>query len=797
MRPNLTASPRSGTISLGAEAFTVNQEAAGPVSALNPLSFKPIAAAYDKPLDKIVMVNTSPNELHIYDPVSQADQIVPLNYIPLSLSLRPDGLFAAVGHSGQISIVDLQGQTVLQTIPVDMDNGGIALAGNGYAYTFPSQGYSSGTVDSVQLSTGTLSTLQGGGYGNIPRLDASGNYLYVSSLGEGTSKLNISNGPATLVTDLLSTFTGNIWLSEEGNRLITSGGRVFFTAVDPAQDLQPDGTLSGATTVDWAAESQIQQQIAVLTDPSASLASNTVLQIYANNGLLLESQTALPGFSNNGTSYASHGRYLFWNAAASKLFSITEADSTSGLLSDYAIYTLTMPESLPACTYAVSPTSINATPSFSSWVVHVTSNCSWSPTGTSSSWFGPESSGATNGNGEFTVNVDSNLGAPRSGSIAVGNQTVTVNQSASTCTYQLSSTTASFSQLGGTGTVNLTTGASCYWSVQSNSSWVNITSNSYGTGSASIQFSVGPATAPSLYQYATLNIAGLTFAITQTETGATKTGSFAVWRPSSGTWFVLPSASPGVPVTGQWGAAGDIPVPGDYDADGKPDYAVWRPSTGTWFVLPSANPEVPIVLQWGVAGDIPVPGDYDGDGKIDYAVWRPSTGTWFVLPSANPEVPIVLQWGVAGDIPVPGDYDGDGKIDYAVWRPSTGTWFILPSANPGMPLIRQWGAAGDIPVPGDYDGDGKTDSSVWRPSTGTWFILPSANPGMPIVQQWGQPGDVPTIGDFNGDGRADFTVWRPSDGTWFVLHNSASSFPISNFQQQWGSLGDVPVQANF
>jgi hypothetical protein len=189
----------------------------------------------------------------------------------------------------------------------------------------------------------------------------------------------------------------------------------------------------------------------------------------------------------------------------------------------------------------------------------------------------------------------------------------------------------------------------------------------------------------------------------------------------------------------QWGQVGDIPVPGRYDSDNQTDFAVWRPSTGTWWVFDSAT-GAQRSQQWGQAGDVPVPGDYDGDGKTDFAVWRPSTGTWFVIDSAT-GAQRSQQWGQAGDIPVQGRYGSNNKTDFAVWRPSTGTWWIFDSET-GAQRSQQWGLPDDLPVPGDYDGDGKTDFAVWRPSTGTWWIIDSSS-GAQRSQQWGQFGDIP------------------------------------------------------
>jgi hypothetical protein len=75
----------------------------------------------------------------------------------------------------------------------------------------------------------------------------------------------------------------------------------------------------------------------------------------------------------------------------------------------------------------------------------------------------------------------------------------------------------------------------------------------------------------------------------------------------------------------QFGIDGDVPTQADFDGDGRTDTAVFRPSTGVWYILRSSNNSF-VITQWGVNGDVPVVGDYDGDGLDDIAVFRPSNG---------------------------------------------------------------------------------------------------------------------------------------------------------------------------
>ena len=280
-------------------------------------------------------------------------------------------------------------------------------------------------------------------------------------------------------------------------------------------------------------------------------------------------------------------------------------------------------------------------------------------------------------------------------------------------------------------------------------------------------------------------------------------------RPA--TFFVF---APGGGATRRFGDGRDVPVPADYDGDGRTDVAVWRPAgepdalfwfefEGDWYITRSSDGGI-TTFRWGASDDVPVPADYDGDGRADIAIWRngslrPSEeGAWYIVRSSD-GVTETRGWGALGDVPVPADYDGDGRADLAVWRPGhpadpleQGVWYIIRSSD-GAAVAQQWGssALADVPVPGDYDGDGRADLAVWRPRSGTWFILLSAGGSLAI--DFGAPGDVPVPRDWDGEGRTDLAVWRPSTGTWWVRRPSDGGV----LAIQWGAPGDWPIPGDY
>src|SRR5215813_8294255 len=119
------------------------------------------------------------------------------------------------------------------------------------------------------------------------------------------------------------------------------------------------------------------------------------------------------------------------------------------------------------------------------------------------------------GPGKVSFNVAPNLGARRSGSISVSNQTFHVDQEGGTpaCTFSINPSHAVIDDLGGNLRVVVTAPGSCRWTAASNAGWLSVASGAAGSGTASVSIHVASNTGGA--RNGTVTIPGQTFAVSQ------------------------------------------------------------------------------------------------------------------------------------------------------------------------------------------------------------------------------------------------------------------------------------------
>ena len=151
-----------------------------------------------------------------------------------------------------------------------------------------------------------------------------------------------------------------------------------------------------------------------------------------------------------------------------------------------------------------------------------------------------------------------------------------------------------------------------------------------------------------------------------------------------------------------------MPVPGDYDGDGKDDIVLFR--NGAWLYYDYATGVMTKGVWTGApvfsGTPVPVPMDIDGDGALDYTVY--SGGPWFFFDSTGAMTKGIWTGGVAGDIAAPGDYSGIGKDEIVIFR--GGAWLFY-DYNTGDLTKGVWTGAPiyngtPLPTPLDVTGDG-------------------------------------------------------------------------------------------
>jgi FG-GAP-like repeat len=291
-------------------------------------------------------------------------------------------------------------------------------------------------------------------------------------------------------------------------------------------------------------------------------------------------------------------------------------------------------------------------------------------------------------------------------------------------------------------------------------------------------------------------------AVQDANASAAPPADLAVWRPSNGTFYVLGGVG-SAQTFFTWGNAGDIPVPGDFDGDGKTDFSIYRPTTGTWWIVKSSDSSY-YALQFGAACtqsttpngcDKVAPADYDGDGKTDAAVFRPSpnsVATWYFLLSGSGNSFSTQQFGLATDIPAPGDFDGDGRADIGVWRDSNKTFYSNNSSNGQLAVSNlQTATSNNTPISADYDGDGRADYAIR--SSNNWIIKNSTNNQLQTIA-WQTSGEIAVQNDYDGDGKVDIATWNNTTGIWSIRQSGSNN---SLRTVQWGTTNDIPVPAYY
>jgi len=283
-----------------------------------------------------------------------------------------------------------------------------------------------------------------------------------------------------------------------------------------------------------------------------------------------------------------------------------------------------------------------------------------------------------------------------------------------------------------------------------------------------------------------------------------RASDFAVFQPSSGSWHAW-SLFHGQVVNNEiWGGPDCITLLGDYDGNGRSDLAVYNQSTATWAVRLQTKTHEEVQATSGNTKDddigfevpidehgiIPVPEDYDGDGKTDVAIYHDGYGIWqAILSGSGNTVTASLQFGGPTYRPAPADFDGDAKADPAIYGTAENLWYIMLSGHGYTMYSLRFGGTGFLPASTDYDGDMKADPANYQTATGTLNILLSGSGYSLVSVPFGKPGFLPVPGDYDGDSKADLVLYNASTGQWYALLSSYG------YVSQTGSFGGPDMMA--
>jgi chitinase len=364
-----------------------------------PLNFNVVDAEYNLIFDQIIVVSNNPDQLHIYGPVTKDDTFINLPFPPTSVSVSPNGYFAAVGHKGHISYIDLRKEKVKKVFSVDFEVFDVVLTDNGWIYSSAPWTSMNDNIHALEIATGTQ-TARNVGNSAVYKLHPDGQRLYGANLNRYPTHLitvGISEGVPNNFYDFQ--YHGgyeacqNLWLSENGERIFTGCGNIFRASPTPSQDsasrkndmIYEDSLNRGSLCVSFPKcsgsvlvstcytemrqggfiqhlfHSAAAKRVLLIAAPEACTIDKTYLTsseekkllpdtehftekgnqvaIFNYETLEIEKMITLPDFIVDGLifdkQYPARGRFVFVNSSGTQYYVIVQAAEEAELTSDF------------------------------------------------------------------------------------------------------------------------------------------------------------------------------------------------------------------------------------------------------------------------------------------------------------------------------------------------------------------------------------------------------------------------------------------------------------------------------
>jgi len=144
--------------------------------------------------------------------------------------------------------------------------------------------------------------------------------------------------------------------------------------------------------------------------------------------------------------------------------------------------------------------------------VEAARGCEWDAK-SNANWITVGSGSHGTGNGSVRLVIAANTGSARTGTATIAGKTVTVEQAALSCTYEIKPTSYNAGHGHDDVRVNVTTPSGCTWTATSPADWVTVAEGRTGSGPGSVRLLVDENNGPE--RTADLTLAGQNFHLVQ------------------------------------------------------------------------------------------------------------------------------------------------------------------------------------------------------------------------------------------------------------------------------------------